>query len=144
MSCPNPSHQGTFFSVHILEFFREGGGLPISKIFEEIFCLSLEIFQEGVGDYLIPNLLKKFLACIWTFFKKGGVGNYLISKMLRNLFLLWLRNFSINTLSPISRYKIGFIQISPKIKEGGGGNQGPLDKIQTKTLFLRDGFPKTV
>ena len=33
-----------------LEIFQErGGGLPCSKTFEELFCLSLDIFQEEGG-----------------------------------------------------------------------------------------------
>ena len=30
-------------------FFRKGGGLPDSKLFEELFSLCLEIFQGGGG-----------------------------------------------------------------------------------------------
>ena len=34
------------FSACLWKFFREGGGLPYSKTFEELFSLSLDIFQE--------------------------------------------------------------------------------------------------
>ena len=50
-----------------------GGGLPNSKLFEKIFCLCLEIFHGG-GVYLIPKLLRNFLAWVWTFFRKRGWG----------------------------------------------------------------------
>ena len=33
-------------------FSGKGVGLPYSKIFEELFCVSLDIFQEGGG---LPN-----------------------------------------------------------------------------------------
>ena len=33
----------------ILEIYQEGGGLPDSKTFEELFCLRLDIFQERWG-----------------------------------------------------------------------------------------------
>ena len=45
-----------FCSVHVWKFFRKGmGGLPYSKLFEELLCLSLEIFQKEGGGYLIPK-----------------------------------------------------------------------------------------
>ena len=34
-------------------FSGRGGGLPNSKLFEELFCLCLDIFQEGGGG--LPN-----------------------------------------------------------------------------------------
>ena len=37
-------------SVYVWTFFRKrGGGLPYFKLFEKLFCLDLEIFQEGGG-----------------------------------------------------------------------------------------------
>ena len=30
-------------------FQEEEGGLPNSKLVEELFCLSLDVFQEGLG-----------------------------------------------------------------------------------------------
>ena len=37
-----------FGLVYVWTFFRKRGwGLPNSKLFEELFCLCLEIFQEG-------------------------------------------------------------------------------------------------
>ena len=50
-----------FCSVHVWTFFQKGGGgLPDSKLFEELFSLCLEIFQKG-GN-LIPKLLRNFFA----------------------------------------------------------------------------------
>ena len=37
-----------FGSVHVWTFFqKEGGGLPNSNLFEELFCMCLKIFQGG-------------------------------------------------------------------------------------------------
>ena len=36
-----------FSSVYVWIFFRKRGGLPYIKLFEELFCLCLEIFQKG-------------------------------------------------------------------------------------------------
>ena len=55
-------------------FSGRGGGLPNSKVFEELFCLILEIYQEEGGGYLIPKLLRNFSACVWTFFRRKGGG----------------------------------------------------------------------
>ena len=55
-------------------FSGRGGGLPNSKVFEELFCLILEIYHEGGGGYLIPKLLRNFSACVWTFFRRKGGG----------------------------------------------------------------------
>ena len=41
-----------FSSVYVWTFFRKRGGLPNSKLVEELFCLSLDTYQEGEG-YLI-------------------------------------------------------------------------------------------
>ena len=38
-----------FEGLHVWTFFRKRGGLPNSKLFEELFCLSLDIYQEGGG-----------------------------------------------------------------------------------------------
>ena len=35
-----------------MEIYQEGGGLPDSKTFEELFCLRLDIFQEKGGGGL--------------------------------------------------------------------------------------------
>ena len=53
---------------------RGGGGLPNSKVFEELFSLILEIYQEEGGGYLIPKLLRNISACVWKFFRRGGGG----------------------------------------------------------------------
>ena len=37
------------FSACVWKFFMEGGGLTYSKTFEELFSLSLDIFQEEGG-----------------------------------------------------------------------------------------------
>ena len=37
------------FSAKVWRFVRKGGGLPYSKTFEELFSLSLDIFQEDGG-----------------------------------------------------------------------------------------------
>ncbi len=72
--------------------FSGKGGLPYSKTFEELFCLSLDIFQEEVGG--LPY-----------------------SKDNEVLFLLWVRHFprkmgeddqNPNTLRNFSSYKIRF------------------------------------
>ena len=63
-----------FCSVHVWTFFQKGGRLPNSKLFEELFCLCLEIFQGRGGGYLIPKLLRNFLACVWTFFRRDRGG----------------------------------------------------------------------
>ena len=75
-------------------FSGRGGGLPNSKLFEELFCLSLDIYQEEGGGNLIPKLLRNFSACVWTFFRRGGV--YLIPKMMRNIFCCYLDIFKLN------------------------------------------------
>ena len=55
-----------------------------TKTFEELFVVFMfGHFQEGGGDCLIPNFLRNFSACVWTFFRKVG-GGYLIPKILRN------------------------------------------------------------
>ena len=49
-----------------------------------------------------------------------------------------------NTLSNIGFYKIGFLKSPSKTSKnyrGGGGGQGPLDKIQTETDFFRGWLP---
>ena len=45
-------------------FFQKGGVMSESKTFEELlFCLCLDIFQEGGrGGFLIPNWLRNFFA----------------------------------------------------------------------------------
>ena len=42
--------------IYLDIFQEEGGGLPNSKVFEELFCLILDIYQEGGGGYLIPKM----------------------------------------------------------------------------------------
>ena len=42
----NQTFQGTFMFRH---FSGRGGGLPNSKVFEELFCLILDIYQERGG-----------------------------------------------------------------------------------------------
>ena len=44
-----------FCSVHVWTFFQKGGGLPDSKLFEELFSLCLEIFQGGGGVTLFQK-----------------------------------------------------------------------------------------
>ena len=99
-------------------FSGRGGGLPNSKVFEELFCLILDIYQEGGGGtwfqnlwgpffvavgpfsgrgggYLIPKLLRNFSACVWTFFRRNG-GVYLIPKMMRSIFVFTWTFFKLN------------------------------------------------
>ena len=38
-----------FSSVYVWTFFKKRGELPNTKLFEELFFLSLDIFQEGGG-----------------------------------------------------------------------------------------------
>ena len=92
-SCLNPKVLRNFFVLFMFgHFFRRGGRLPKSKLFEEFFCLCLEIFQGRGWGYLIP-------------------------KMMRYFFLLSVRHFPMkigegdqnpNTLRNFSSYKIRF------------------------------------
>ena len=77
-------------------FSGRDGGLPNSKVFEEIFCLILDIYQERGGGYLIPKLLRNFSACIWTFFRRKGEGVYLIPKIMRNILVFTWTLFKLN------------------------------------------------
>ena len=74
-------------------FSGRGGGLPNSKVFEELFCLILDIYQERGGGYLIPKLLRNFSACVWTVFRRGG-GGLPVSKDDGEHFLFLLGHFS--------------------------------------------------
>ena len=47
-------YEELFCSVHVWTFFRRG--LPNTKLFEELFSLYLEIFQERGGGHLVPNI----------------------------------------------------------------------------------------
>ena len=43
-----------FCSVYVWKFFRKRGvGLPNFKLVEEIFCLSLDIFQDEKEHFLL-------------------------------------------------------------------------------------------
>ena len=55
---PNSKLVEELFSLS-LDIFRNGRGrLPESKTFEELFCLRLDIFQAGVV-YLNPKMMRK-------------------------------------------------------------------------------------
>ena len=46
----------------ILDIYQEGGGgLPDSKTFEELFCLRLDIFQERGGGRILVFSINIFL-----------------------------------------------------------------------------------
>ena len=63
MLCPNPNVLSHFFVLFMFGiFYRKGWRLPNSKLVEELFCLFLEICQEGGVGYLIPKLLRNFSA----------------------------------------------------------------------------------
>ena len=62
-----------FFDLFMFGHFsgREGG-LPFSKLFEELFCLHLDIFQErGRGLPDSKNDEERFFALTWTCFKEN-------------------------------------------------------------------------
>ena len=50
-SCPNLNILRNFLVLFKFGHFsgRRGWGLPNSKLVEEFFCLSLDVFQEGGG-----------------------------------------------------------------------------------------------
>ena len=48
--------------------------MPNTKLFDGLFCLYLEIFQERGGGYLVPKLLKNFLLECGHFSGRGGGG----------------------------------------------------------------------
>ena len=57
-------------------FSGKGVGLPYSKNFEELFCVSLDIFQEGGVGYLIPKMMRYFfLLSVRHFPMKIGDGD---------------------------------------------------------------------
>ena len=61
-----------FSSVMFGHFSGRAGGLPNSKLFEELFFLSLDFFSGRGGGYLIPKLLRNFSAYILEIFEGGG------------------------------------------------------------------------
>ena len=60
--CFNPNLLRNF-SAWVWTFLRKRGegAVPHFINFEELFCLSLEIFEEGGGGYLIPKMMRNFL-----------------------------------------------------------------------------------
>ena len=55
---------------------RGGGGLPNSKVFEELFCLILEIYQEGGGGLHDSKTFEElFCLSLDIFQEKGGGGS---------------------------------------------------------------------
>ena len=55
-SCLNPNNSRNFFVLFMSGHFSErGAGLFNTKLFEELFCLCLEIFQERGGVTLFQN-----------------------------------------------------------------------------------------
>ena len=50
-----------FGALYVCTFLRK---IPYSKLFEEMFCFSFDIFHEGGGGgvYLISKLPRKFYA----------------------------------------------------------------------------------
>ena len=76
-SCSNPNIFRTFLVLFKFGHFsgRGGWGLPNSKLVEELFCLGLDVFQEGgEGGCLIPKLFRNFYASVWKIFRKRGLG----------------------------------------------------------------------
>ena len=81
--------------MYVWTFFRKGGGrgLPNAKLFEELFCLCLDIFQEMRGGGL-PDTKddeEHFLFLLGHFSSQ-----------------IWGDNQSPNTLRNFSWYKIRF------------------------------------
>ena len=106
------------FSACVLKSFRKGGrGLPCSKTFEELFCFSLDIFQEE-GGCLIP-------------------------KMIRYIFLLWVTYFprKIGEDDP-NPNTLRFLKSSSKRSKNTGGRvKAVWKKSKQKHIFSSDGFP---
>ena len=66
-----------FFSHYILIFSERGGVLPYSKHFEELLCLSLDIFQKGKrGVTYLKKKNENFLLEIGHFSGWGGFPNW--------------------------------------------------------------------
>ena len=116
-SCLNPNVSRNFFVLFMFGHFSErGGGLPNTKLFEELFCLCLEIFQEREGGLrCFKNVEELFCLSLEIFQEeRGGLPD---SKDDEVLFLLWVRHFprkieeddqNTNTLRNFSSYKIKF------------------------------------
>ena len=93
-------------------FQEEGGGLPNTKLFEELFFLSLDIFQEGGGLPDYKNFEELFCLRLDIFEERGGLPDskddeeiFLVSTW--TFFKLYLRELP-NTLRNYSLYKIRF------------------------------------
>ena len=87
-----------FEELLCLDIFQKEGGLPNSKVFEVIFCLILEIYQEGGAPPWLPDS-KTFeeLFCLrLDIFQEKGGGVYLIPKMMRNIFVFTWTFFKLN------------------------------------------------
>ena len=93
-SFPNPNFSRNFFVMFMFGHFSErGGGLPNTKLFEELFCFCLDIFQERGGGLPCSKTFEElFCLSLNIFQEEGGVG-CLIPKMMRYSFLLWVRHF---------------------------------------------------
>ena len=62
-----------FKELLCLDIFQEEGGLPISKVVEELFCLILDIYQEGGGGVTwFQNFWGTFLLAFGHFSGEGG------------------------------------------------------------------------
>ena len=62
-------------SGHFLEFF-----LPYSKLFEELLCLSLDIFKEGDGGSPDSKNIEELFCLSLEIFQEGGGGGLTDSK----------------------------------------------------------------
>ena len=90
--------------------------MSISKLFEELFCFCLEIFQEREGCLPNSKSFEELFGLSLDIFQEEG-GGLPDSKDDEVLFLLWLRHFprkrredgqNPNTLRNFSSYKIRF------------------------------------
>ena len=59
-----------FCSVHFWAFFRKAGGLPNTKLFEELVCMCLKNFQERGGRLPFPKTFEELLCLSLDIFQE--------------------------------------------------------------------------
>ena len=105
-----------------MNIFQEGGGLPDSKTFEELFCLRLDIFQEKGGGLPDSKDDEEHFCFYLDIFqvKFGGI---------TKVQTLW---------GTLVRIKLGFEKSSSKDskKQQGGGVKAKLKKTKQKQIFF--------